>query len=351
MQPIKFEVYVTDEESYTPYVSPLNSTPLYYKSGVKGKSGGKNKDQEISSQASGISLCKGPITKTISFPNIITASYSNDYDNLSGEMKVTLTYKKEFLLLLKKGQRCCLHVGEDVHILCFIIDIQFKSHQIELTCNTYAKVIEQQWSCTYTQQRRSVILTEICKEAGLKPVIDIDDLQDDIITYTSITDETGGAGKPSLGDDCTDTGKMAAKTGGHHGNTGTGENFNEACKKGYATEGHSYYKWARSFKTDKDMLLRLRSLFNYEKYWNNRTCPDALFNDQGFTCNCYDAARLVKVCMDARGGNCVVVTGSIYEGGHAWNCINIDDGWKSFDLVYQVSSRGDIGGTNESNIW
>ena len=52
--------------------------------------------------------------------------------------------------------------------------------------------------------------------------------------------------------------------------------------------------------------------------------------------NCWDGCRLVKCCFDAAGFDCVIITGSIYQGGHGWNAVKHNGRWYSFDLCYAV---------------
>lgn len=101
------------------------------------------------------------------------------------------------------------------------------------------------------------------------------------------------------------------------------------------------------------MLLGLRQLFTYSYYYDNRdNCASVTFDDNGILSNCADAARLVKACCDSRGMPAVCIHGSPYEGtGHYWNVIKVGGNWETFDLCYAVTSRGDAGGTNTSDIF
>ena len=239
--------------------------------------------------------------------------------------------------------------------LCFITDVKFSMEGTELKLTAYEKLLEQEDQLAFTQMLRSDIIKEVIKTAGLHAKVDSTGLLDEVIDWTSVSassedDDDGGAtGEALFGEDCTDTNSMACKHGGGYGNTGTGENFDECAKKGYAVKDTNYYKWARKFKNIKDMLSALRKIWSYSYYYNNKTCPQQLFNESGFSCNCYDAARMVKVLCDSAGFPCVVVTGSIWQGGHGWNAVKVDGGWKSFDMCYG-SHMGEKGGTNESNI-
>lgn len=160
-----------------------------------------------------------------------------------------------------------------------------------------------------------------------------------------------GLGTALLGNDCTSTNSMAAMGGGRYGNSGHGKNFDSAAKKGYAVQGANYYTWARQYSNVKDLLHALASKYRYSGYSNNRTCPQKMFNAGTLYGNCYDACRLVKVCCDACGFPCVIIVGSIYDGGHGWNAVKWNGTWYTFDLTY-VSKGNSTSGTNSfRSVW
>ena len=142
-------------------------------------------------------------------------------------------------------------------------------------------------------------------------------------------------GQARLGNDCTDTNSMACATGRYRGHAGDNENFDNCAKKGYAQEGRGYYNWARQYKTPIELCKAMANRFSYHDHYNNWYCPEKIHNNGGtIYANCYDACRYVKVCMDSCGFDCIVVTGSIYEGGHGWNAVKHNGRWYTFDLCY-----------------
>ena len=149
------------------------------------------------------------------------------------------------------------------------------------------------------------------------------------------TSSGGGAGQARLGNDSTDTNSMACATGRYRGHAGDNENFDNCAKKGYAQEGKAYYNWARQYKSPIELAKAMANRFSYQRYWDNQKSVDSCHNNGGtIHCNCYDACRLVKVCFDAAGFDCIVVTGSIYEDGHGWNAVKHNGRWYTFDLTY-----------------
>ena len=165
---------------------------------------------------------------------------------------------------------------------------------------------------------------------------------------TSGTSTSTGTGQARLGKDSTDTNSMACKRGGSYGDAGTGGNYDSCAQKGYAQQGRKYYEWARKYNDPISLAKALAKRFSYEGYSGNHDANAEVTHNNGGTihCNCYDACRLVKCCFDAAGLDCIVVTGSIYEGGHGWNSVKYNGKWYSFDLCYAVRAGTDQKGTN-----
>ena len=157
---------------------------------------------------------------------------------------------------------------------------------------------------------------------------------------------SGGVGQPRLGNDCAETNDMAKATGRYVGHAGDNENFDEAAKQGYAQEGKEYYNWARQYNSPIELCKAMANRFTYHDHSDNWYCPDRIHNGGGeLHANCYDACRYVKVCMDACGFDCIIVTGYPYDGiGHGWNAVKHNGRWYSFDLCYV--SRTSWQGTN-----
>ena len=165
------------------------------------------------------------------------------------------------------------------------------------------------------------------------------------------TTSTTGTGQARLGRDSTDTNSMRAMSGGYRGNAGDNKNFDAAAKKGYAQQGRKYYDWARQYSTPLALAKALVSRFHYVGYSGNHHANAEVTHNNGGTinCNCYDACRLVKCCFDAADFDCVVITGTIYKGGHGWNAVKHNGRWYSFDLCYPVTGK-EWQGTNSLRL-
>lgn len=162
-----------------------------------------------------------------------------------------------------------------------------------------------------------------------------------------------GLGSPLLGNDCTSTNSMRAMSGGGYGNSGHGKNFDSAAQRGYAVKDANYYTWARQYSNVKDLLHALASKHREQHpiYFGNKKCPQKLFNSGTIYSNCYDGCRLVKVCCDACGFPCVIITGNIWGWSHGWNAVKYNGTWYTFDLLF-VSKGNSTKGTNSfRSVW
>lgn len=376
-----FKVYKLAEEQEQ-YISPYASECTFFES-----------DKGYTYHRLGI------IGDALWLTDFVKASWDFDYTDWSGSCTVEIKYKKEDLEYLERGAYVELYVnrfpeGTDVEYLrqideedykaaeekadarseaynkkwdgredapkttllfypvvfpyvqlsfCgFITDIKFNTTTTEITCSSYGVILEEKATLSFENNWRSNIIYEVIRTAGLIPNIDVSNLYDEVISWSSKKD-SGNTGQASTGDDCTSTVDMACLTGCSSSNSyGSNQNFDECSKTGYAVEGTEYYNWARQYSSGEDMLRALRGIWTYDGYWNNRTCPQQLFNSSGFSCNCFDACRMVKVLCDSIGFPCVVVRGP----GHGWNVIKTGGKWLSFDLCYGK----DANPTNSTNM-
>ena len=354
----------------------------------------------------------GSTSDYLRLTDFVKASWDTDYTDWSGSASIEIAYKKDYLEYLQKGAYVELFVnrfanGVDVDYLreldeqeyrdarskadeeraaydktkhedanytkifypitypyvqlsfCgFISDVKYNTTTLEISCTGYGAILDEKASLTFKQMSRLNILNEVIYTAGLMPNIDREGLPDEIIDWTSKTTTTtdnsssdSSSGDAKTGDDCTDTISMACLKGCSSANHyGSNHNFDDCCSTGYAVADTEYYKWARQFSSGEAMLRALRNIWKYNGYWNNRTCPQKLFNTSGFRCNCFDACRMVKVLCDSIGFPCVVVTGQAYQGGHGWNVIKANGKWLSFDLCYNAHANAN-NSTNMSMIY
>ena len=156
-------------------------------------------------------------------------------------------------------------------------------------------------------------------------------------TSSSGTTSTGtGVGQPRLGNDRTSTNAMCIRSGTGYGHSGYGGNYDAASQKGYAVQGKAYYNWARQHNDVISLLKAMVRRFKYHGYSGNQKSVDTCHNNGGtIYCNCYDAARLVKVCCDSCGFPAGIATGGNWWGyGHGFNLIKYNGVWHTFDLCF-----------------
>lgn len=390
-----FKIYKIDESEHEPYVSKYAETC-----------------EHIEDTTKGYHYEHGKLDDTIKIRDIINASWDFDYSDWSGTCTVKIPYKKKYLEYIHKGAyvefRCArfpygvdpeelsqvddkrwkeegkkveqlvkeytaLHKNDDSlnftkvfyknmwwliprSFRGYITDIKYNPDSLEVTCNDYPIILEEQAKLSFKQMYRSDILYEVIHASGMTPNIDMTGLPDEVIDWSNIssnntesTSSEGSAGDALTGDDCTSTNSMACLSGCNSGNKyGSGHNFDECCKKGYAVAGTDYYNWARKFSSGEEMLKALRKIWEYYTplYYANRTCPQKLFNTTHFKSNCYDAARMVKVLCDSIGYPCVIVTGYAYGYGHGWNVIKTGGQWLSYDLCFTAHANS----SNSTNM-
>ena len=386
-------VYKIDSSTFEQYISPYANKCTLYPSD-------KGYDYEQGTVTSDVFITE----------DIVKVDWDNDYADFSGSCNIEIPYNLDCFEYLHRGAYTELYVnrfpyGTDVKYLRqldaenyqknnelskkdaeefnkqnkenigrtelfhplynfyieqsfkgFITDITYDELTIKLTLQNYGALLEEKASMSFTDNYRSNILYEVIHTAGLIPNMDLDGLPDEVISWSSSpqsNNDTGNDGNAITGDDCTPTQTMSCLNGCSSSNKyGSGHNFDDCYTKGYAVADTEYYKWARQFSSGEEMLRNLRKIWSYHHplYYNNRTCPQALFNTTHFSSNCYDAARMVKVLCDSIGYPCVVVTGNAYGYGHGWNVIKKDGQWLSFDLCFGIHANASSS-TNMSMIF
>ncbi len=155
--------------------------------------------EQISSDREGFILHQGEILETHTYDTIFETSWNSDYEGISSDGSITLPFHKEDLKYIYKGVRCLLKTGrfgyeildDSIEIddsegyLCFITDVNISEGKLELSLSGYEKLLEQENVLSFTNQRRSVILAEVIKMAGLIPMIDTTGLADEIISWST----------------------------------------------------------------------------------------------------------------------------------------------------------------------
>lgn len=382
-----FDVYVTDEENYIPYISEYNSATQTTTE--------TEEDSQIDLTQRTFTLHQGEIKETKTFTNITSIEWNKDYEGISGEATIKIPYNKDYLKYIYKGVRCCIKTNrydQDKNILSqtftpatkqlednehnddnyqytevtqstynpytdsmlgFITEVTFDTAGINIKVSAMEKLLEQTVNLEFTQLYRSHIIAEVIKIAGLKPAVDVTGLKDEIIDFTSVSkneSEDDSAGDANLADGDWNDSAMTYSLCCAHGlslSTLNSVTPDDKYCKGIASKDRNYYKWAREQGTAKKVIKGLRSMFSYRGYSDNEDAnADVTFNNgNGISCNCGDAARLTKACLDSIGIKNAIGHGGIYGVGHYFGYIYYKGEWKNVDLCYS-SKMGANPGTN-----
>ena len=330
--------------------------------------------ERTSSDRDGFVLHQGEILETHTYETIFNTSWNSDYEGMGSDGSITLPFHKEDLQYIYKGVRCLLktqrfdNFTEDEQIqiddsdgyLCFITDVTINGTQLELSLCGYEKLLEQENILSFKQQRRSTILEEVIKMAGLVPVVDTTGLPDEIINWSTEKESkkdkdsgSSGGGNESLNQstkftDCSTTYDLSVS---HTTTQSTGYIIDDIDSKTeyigtIGKTGTNYADYVKDCKTVCDVVKKFRgpSNWNYSYYADNhQKCASESFDARiSPGINCGDSARLLKCCMDVVGIPCVV----IHTPGHYFNAVKVDGKWTTVDLC-RLSDIGKKGTTNE----
>lgn len=153
--------------------------------------------KRTSDSRDGFILHQGEIKETHTYETIFDTSWNSDYEGMSSDGNITLPFHKDDLQYIYKGVRCLLktkrfdnfddkiEIDDNEGYLCFITDVNISGDKLELSLCGYEKLLEQENILSFQNQRRSTILEEIIKIAGLEPVIDTTGLADEIISWST----------------------------------------------------------------------------------------------------------------------------------------------------------------------
>lgn len=287
------EVYKTDEENFIPYI-PLTGATEPEESNDSEETTSTEEEEIVEEESSGFSLHQGEIIETYYYGNLKELSFESDYQDISingavkfAEIKdLTRFYKGVRLLLRKKWAAPNETVtADDLQnvLLGFITEEAFNESGMDLTISGITKLLDQNYQFNFTQMKRSEILAEMIKTAGLEPVIDTTNLQDDVIDYTNIS---------SSGDGGEDTGDSVT----------AGGNIDSMVKK-----------W---IKGKKGALEKAKAIHEglkaygivYAYYYNFRynTPQECLDHAQSPGLNCGDCAQLTSAAMKSAGLNAYI---------------------------------------------
>ncbi len=231
--------------------------------------------------------------------------------------------------------------GLEHSLLGWIVEENITGDGIDLTLNDYGKLLEEKDKLSYENMYRSKILEEVIKTAGLVPIIDFRDLQDDVISWTSVStsnNDSEDINSSKQFNECSEDVPMcnALKTKVN----GYGQIPANITSEMYAKIGKSTAPYASEVKgkNAKEVWQICKKGLKYCKYECNRDkcATDSYYKKSNPGLNCGDSARYLKCCMDVAGIPCII----IHTPGHFYNAVKYNGKWVTADLCYVNNSRG-----------
>jgi len=314
------EVYKTDEENWEQYVPKTGSDDNEEKKEEEKKEETEEENEEEEEEEEeetdneGFSLHQGEIIETYYYGDPKELSFEGDYQDISlnGSIKfaeikdLTRFYKGVRLLLRKKWKAPNERVTADdlVNVLLgFITEESFNESGMDLSISGITKLLEQDYQFEFTQMKRSEILIEMIKTAGLKPEVDPTGLQDDVIDYTNVSKSEDS--DDSSASDATNAPSIAAMV-------------KKAIKgkKGQRAKAEAIYS---------AMVNHL--VYQYYGCSQYPGDPEAAWKDGAV--NCADSTNIGCVAYRKAG----LKARAIHGPNHFWCEVNIDGQWVASDVT------------------
>lgn len=325
--------------------------------------------ERISGDRDGFVLHQGNILETHTYDTIFETSWNFDYEGMSSDGNITIPFHKEDLQYIYKGVRCLLktqrfgyldddetiEIDDEDGYLCFITDVSISDNKLELSLSGYEKLLEQENILSFSGQRRSIILAEVIKMAGLEPIIDTTGLADEVINWSTEkessnkdSDSVGNIGESSLNDKM-DTHELSYE---HRNTSAMSEGYipenidtNSKFLKKIGKTGTNYAEYVKDCTTICEMIKKLRAKWKYGGYANSKWKDAEDCFDHINAVNCADSSKLVKCCCDVLGFPCIILHNKQGSSGHYFNCVQKDGKWYTVDLCFR-SHIGKEGSTN-----
>jgi len=318
-----FEVYKTDEENFVPYEPNMGEKEEESSSDSDSdKKEEEEEEEEVEENDEGFTLHQGEILETYYYGDFFRTEHEYDYEAISNNGSITVPSidKKRFY----KGVRTCLRKGWEEHgstvtlddlsevLLGFITEQTFDENGVDITLSGMTKLLDKKYQFDFSQMKMSVILEEMIKTAGLKPVVDFTGMEDEVIDYSNTSsEESDDEGGDYSGNVSSDVKAMAKKV----------------CKG---------KKSAKAKANAITAFICDHVKYPSPNYSDHHKCPSEVLSS-GYS-NCCDRARLgyemAKVVkLKARG---------VYGPGHVWVQYYVDGQWQNSDPGYARRTLGPV---------
>ena len=343
------EVYKTDEENFEPYTPKTSHDDQQDKKEEKKEKKEKKEEEkeeeeeeeEVEENKDGFTLHQGEILEIYYYKNLHTLSSEHDYEEMSNKGSCEIPYHETDLKQCYLGVRLCLRVDWEESneqkllkelpesLLGFITEESFNNGLSNLGLSGMDKLMDKEYQFEFTQMKRSEIIIEMIKTAGLKPEVDVTGLQDDVIDYSNISSSGDSDDSGSIGGEGADVDNLVKKI--------------IKGKKGGLKKATAIHDW-------------LKQNVKYSFYGCSRCSTPAQCIQNASHLNCADTSRLTRAMMSSAGLKAYVVHHS--QGyGHFWTIVEIGGkkyasdqtgSGSAWDTVWYPSGRRSGGGTGGS---
>lgn len=331
------EIYITDEENYKPYVSSFNQAVVGATASddEEKKEGDEEEEEEEEAQEEeeeddednpGYTLHMGEIIGTHYVNQISSMGFESDYKEMTfaGSLKLdnvdlTKSYKGVRLQLLSEWEKPQTNIKwEDLTqgVLGFITEQRFSDNNVEIKVSGMTKTMEQKVKFEFKQMKRSEILREIILTAGLKPMINVEGLDDDVTDFSNLSSsgssDSGSGDTPGIGN----------------------AEIDDLVKK-----------WCKGKSNDLDKAQAVHAGLRddvgiwYAYYYNSKyhTPENCLKHHKDPGLNCGDTAILTTACMKSAGLNAYIVLRC--DSAHYFTVIEISGTKYYSDLTWSEGAR------------
>ncbi len=326
-----FEVYKTDEENWEQYTPKSSSETEETKEPIKTteektdeETDEEEEEDDEDSEENKFKLHQGEILEKYYYTELTGMEVSHDYTDISTTGSVSIPYYDTDLSQCYLGVRTLLREDWEAYDehkplkslaeahLGFITEQSFTDELTKISLSGMTKLLEQKYEFNFTQMKRSEIIIEVIKTAGLEADVNAEGLLDEVIDYTNISsdnsDDTGSGDTSGVDGDVVKLAKQVCKG-----------------KKGARDKANAICNW-----------IGTNIPYPHPNYSDHHKCPAQVLKDR--QCNCCDRARL-----GYQMGKVVGLTGrGVHGPNHVWVQYQIDGQWIDSD---PGSSRKSIGST------
>lgn len=286
------KIFKVDFENYEPYIpmggdSSEKDEDKEKKEEKKEETEEEEETEETSEEEKPFDYQLGEILEEYYYGTFTNIDYEFDYEDISSSINISIPNQTNGLRFYKgvQGQFFSgwfndetVVTMEDIPLVnrLFIEDLTFSEDGTQLSCKGADVLLEEEYQFEFTQMKRSKILEEMIKTAGLEPVVDPTGLIDDVIDYTNVSksDDDSGSGADS---DSTDLNKLVKNA--------------IKGKKGKREKAEAVHNALR----DSCIKYKTYNNFNYKtvkECWEHRQNPGL---------NCGDTSQLTVGAMKIAG--------------------------------------------------